>query len=116
MLLCTAAAEKMNEDLPEMILAGMTLREKAAQMIIASFRTWKELPENKDGSQEEPPAVKITELNDEIRAMLTRDRFGGILLFGKNFADAEQTLHFIADMQTANQAGGQTACQHPGTV
>jgi beta-N-acetylhexosaminidase len=38
--------------------------------------------------------------------MLARNHFGGVLLFGENFADAEQTLWLVADMQTANQAGG----------
>lgn len=38
--------------------------------------------------------------------MLARNHFSGVLLFGENFADAEQTLRLVADMQTANQAGG----------
>ena len=66
-----AFAEDNGGDALESILSGMTLREKAAQMMIASFRTWKEVPETEEAEQpaEEPPAVKITELNDEIRDM-----------------------------------------------
>ena len=103
-----AFAEDNGGDALESILSGMTLREKAAQMMIASFRTWKEVPETEDAEQpaEEPPAVKITELNDEIREMIARDRFGGILLFGENFEDPEQTLRLVADLQTVNQQGG----------
>ena len=76
--------------------------------MIASFRVWKEVPETEDEvqPQQEPPAVNITELNDEIRDMLGRDHFGGVLLFGENFVDAEQTLRLTADMQNANKSGG----------
>ena len=103
-----AFAEDNGGDALESILSGMTLREKAAQMMIASFRTWKEVPETEEAEQpaEEPPAVKITELNDEIREMIARDHFGGILLFGENFEDPEQTLRLVADLQTVNQQGG----------
>lgn len=93
---------------PESILSRMTLREKAAQMMIASFRVWQEVPETEDGEQpaEEAPKTKITELNDEIREMIARDHFGGILLFGENFTDPEQTLRLVSDMQTVNRDGG----------
>ena len=101
-----AAAETQSNKTPESILSGMTLREKAAQMMLPSFRIWKEVPETEEETQEEIPSVNITELNDEIREMLARDHFGGVLLFGENFADAEQTLRLVAEMQTANQAGG----------
>ena len=103
-----AFAEDDGRDTPENILSGMTLREKVAQMMIASFRTWKEVPETENGEApaEEPPALKITELNDEIREMIARDRFGGILLFGENFTDPEQTLRLVEDLQTTNQKAG----------
>ena len=38
--------------------------------------------------------------------MLSRNHFGGILLYGQNFVDAEQTLRLISDYQTTNQTGG----------
>lgn len=65
--------------------------------MLPAFRTWKE---------GDADAVKVTELNEEIRAMLAREHFGGVLLFGENFSNAEQTLRLIADMQEANQAAG----------
>ena len=102
-----AAAENADRVSPETILAAMTLRDKVTQMMIASFRIWKEVPETEDAEQpaEEPPAVNITELNDEIREMLSRDHFGGVLLFAENFRDAEQTLRLLSDLQTSNKAG-----------
>ncbi len=108
-------AENAENDLPEVLLSRMTLRDKVTQMMIASFRVWKEVPpegeepaaeESAEEPAEEPPAENITQLNDPIREMLGRDHFGGILLFAENFADAEQTLRLISELQSANQAQG----------
>ena len=101
---CCAAAEDNGEDGPETMLSRMTLRDKVSQMMIASFRIWKEMPETEGA--EETPAVNMTELNDEVREMVARDHFGGILLFSENFANAEQTLRLISDLQITNQSGG----------
>ncbi len=97
--LCGSGAAGAQGKTPEEILAGMTVREKTAQMMLASFRVWKEDAEDAQGTN-------ITELNDEIRDMLARDRFGGVLLFGENFTDAEQALRLVSDMQEANRRGG----------
>lgn len=104
----SAILEKQRQDPLEKQVSGMKLEDKVAQMMIASFRVWKEVPETEDEeqAQEEPPAVNITELNDEIRDMLSRDHFGGVLLFDENFRDAEQTLRLTADLQNANRNGG----------
>ncbi len=103
-----APAEDRRDNNTETILAGMTLREKVSQMMIASFRVWQELPETEtaEDTAEEPPKTNITELNDEIRDMQARNHFGGILLFGENFTDAEQTLRLVSDLQTSNRNGG----------
>lgn len=104
----SAILQKQRQDPLEKQLSDMKLEDKVAQMMIASFRVWKEVPETEDEeqTQEEPPAVNITELNDEIRDMLSRDHFGGVLLFYENFRDAEQTLRLTADLQNANRDGG----------
>ena len=104
----SAFTEEDVDDTPEGMLSAMTLREKVTQMMIASFRVWQEVPETEDGEQpaEEPPKTKITELNDEIREMVAREHFGGILLFGENFTDPVQTLKLVSDLQTTNRNGG----------
>ena len=100
-------AEKAEADTPEKILSGMTLRDKVAQMMIASFRVWQEVPAEGEAEPEtEPPKVNITELNEPIREMLGRNHFGGILLFGENFVDPEQTIRLVSDLKTTNRAGG----------
>ena len=108
MVLSAAAfAESAQGDALEAILSGMTLRDKVTQMMIASFRVWQEVPpEGEEPPEEEPPKVNITELNDAIRDMVSQNHFGGILLYGQNIVDAEQTLRLIADFQATNQAGG----------
>ena len=90
----------------ESILAGMTLEQKVGQMMIVSFRTWKEVPVEEAEGAEEPEAVNITELNDEIRACLHDYQFGATLVFAENCRDAGQMLRLIADIQAENQAGG----------
>lgn len=113
----TSLAENAENDALEEILSGMTLRDKVAQMMIAAFRVWKEVPpEGGEQPAEEPPKVNITELNDEIREMVSRNHFGGILLYSENFEDAEQTLRLISDYQATNLLVGQSACGPAGLL
>ena len=57
-----ALAEENSDDVLETMLSNMTLREKVAQMMIASFRVWQKVPETADGEQpaEEAPKTNIT--------------------------------------------------------
>ena len=103
------------------ILAGMTLEEKVGQMMVAAFRIWKEVPPEGAESAEEPEAINITELNDEIRACLRDYHFGGVVLYAENCRDAEQVLRLVSQLQTENRAGGGlpllvAADQEGGTV
>lgn len=92
------------------ILSGMTLEEKVGQMMLISFRIWKEVPEAAvptiENPEEEIPEINITELNDEIRACLHDYHFGGTLLFAQNCRDAEQVLRLVSDIQAENLKGG----------
>ena len=94
----------------EEILSNMTLEEKVCQMMLVSFRVWKEVPEADDLTVENPeediPETDVTELNDEIRDCLRTHPFGGTVLFAQNCRDGEQVLRLVADMQAENQAGG----------
>ena len=101
---CETAGAGAYDDEIEAILSGMTLEQKVGQMMVVSFRVWKEVP--KDEGAEEPEAVKVTELNDAIRACLHDYHFGGTLLFAENCQDAEQVLRLVADLQAENLAGG----------
>ena len=59
------AAEKPESDPAEAILSSMTLRDKAAQMMIASFRIWKEAPETEDGAQAQEETQAQLDAQDE---------------------------------------------------
>ena len=88
--------ESGQRDVVTELLDQMTLEEKVGQMMIPSFRIWQ------DGEEK----VNVTELNDEIRACIKKNHFGGTLLFAENFKDAEQTLRLVMDIQATNQEGG----------
>ena len=108
-LLVPAALGETNGDDIEAMISSMTLEEKVGQMMVVSFRAWKELPEEEpeEGEDaEEPEAVNITELNDPIRECLANYHFGGTVLFAENCQDAEQVERLVADLQTTNQASG----------
>ena len=114
MLLPTAAlGETSAGDGIEKILSGMTLEEKVGQMMMPSFRIWKEIPEagsapnaTVENADEQIPAVNITELNDDIRACIADYHFGGTAFYAENCRDAEQVLRLVADIQSANRASG----------
>ncbi|MBR2764500.1 MAG: penicillin binding protein PBP4B, partial [Blautia sp.] len=84
----------------EEIIAGMTLREKAGQMIIADFDTWKQV--SVDGGAVNVP---VTTLPEEVKAAIARNHFGGIILMRTNCPESEQTLRLVNEMQAANLAG-----------
>jgi len=78
---------------PEEMLAVMSLRDKIGQMVMPAFRTWEDGEDKAD----------VTALNDEIRAAISKNRFGGIILFAENCAENVRTLEFVSELQTANQ-------------
>ena len=82
------------------ILAGMTLRDRLAQMMFFCPRTWKE------DADSDAPAENIHALNDYTRQYIADHRFGGILLFSENCGDAEQLVRLVADMQQATLESG----------
>ena len=97
--------EPGNYDADEMI-SQMSLEEKIDQMMLVSYRTWKEVPEAAAEAGDDIPATNITELNDEIRGALREHHYGGVLLFGENCKDVNQTLSLVSDMQQTNLSGG----------
>ena len=107
-------SEQTDDMIPQMdidkIIDEMTLRDKVEQMMLVSYRVWKEVPETDEESDKdsarEIPGVNVTELNDEIRDDLKGHKYGGVLLFGENFKDAAQTVSLVSDIQSTNQAGG----------
>ena len=99
---CAAAkAEAPAADPIGEIIAGMSLQEKVGQLVIADFRSWNDHPED-----EASEPVPVTELREEIRDMIRRDYFGGIILFAENCGENEQMMKLINEMQGANLDSG----------
>ena len=82
------------------IVAGMTLDEKISQMIIPAIRSW-------DGTN-------VTDLSavPELSAALRAHQYGGVILFGQNVVDTEQTARLVSDLQ-ANNAQIQASANIP---
>lgn len=71
----------------------MTLEQKISQLMIPAFRFWME-----DGVRR-----PVHELNGEMRALLERHRFGGVILFDTNIDNVRQTAELIASIREANE-------------
>ena len=80
--------KSMDEQIREEI-AEMTVEQKLAQMMIVAFRS--------DAANSETP----TELSPAYSEIMEKYGFGGVILFGGNIADTEQTVKLIRDCQTA---------------
>lgn len=96
----SASAGDAAQDRVQTIIDGMTLQEKAGQMIIADFRNWNEDPQN-----EESEAVPVTVLPEEVEEAIRRDHFGGVILFAENCTENESVIRLVRQMQTANLEG-----------
>ena len=88
--LCAQAEAPTEAARIEEILAGMSLEDKIAQMIMPALRTW-------DGE-------KVTSLTDApaLAEALGRHPYGGVILFGQNIVDAGQTVRLVSDLQANN--------------
>lgn len=87
------------------IVAGMSLRDKIAQLLFMDFRKWMTL-----GGEEiitkflEDPAYNgepVTQLNAEISKMLTEYHFGGVILFSDNLMNTADSVRLVREMQRA---------------
>ena len=75
----------------ETIVSRMSTDEKIGQILMPSFRIWRDYPEEE--------AQNVTVLNDEIRAMIGDYHLGGVDLFAENSVDISQLVYLTYDMQ-----------------
>ena len=104
-LLCTAmilvscgtnhSASKGAED----VISHMSLDEKLSQMIIPAIRTWND--------------IEVTDLDEapELVEALRKHQYGGIILFGQNIKDTEQTARLVSGLQQ-NNLGNESVSEH----
>ena len=72
------------------ILDTMSTEQKIAQMIMPAIRTWDE--------------EDVTDLSavPALAEALRRHQYGGIILFGANVKNSDQTVRLISDLQSNN--------------
>ena len=93
---CSAGAFAENQSepgTPEDMLARMTTEEKVAQMIMPSFEGY---------TDENGVEQSLTEIRPEVAETLKKHGFAGVIYFGKNMTDTEQSLRLVDAMQAAN--------------
>ena len=88
---CGAQGESKNNEIEETI-AGMSTEQKLAQMMVVAFRS---------DSHNTKTATEVSPAYEEI---LKKYDFGGVIMFGGNIENAEQTVTMIRDCQTAAMA------------
>jgi beta-N-acetylhexosaminidase len=79
------AASPTPEEQAASIVQNMTLEEKIGQMFMPDFRNW-------NGSG-------FTVYNDEVGSIVKQYHLGGIILFGPNVVDTEQTVRLADGLQ-----------------
>ena len=72
-----------DDAVPEAILAGMTTKEKVAQMIMPAFRWY---PDENGEKQ------NVTELPADVAAILEKHGFAGVTLFAQNTGDTAKAV------------------------
>lgn len=86
-----AATIVKNKSSVETILDNMTVEQKITQMLMPDFRNW-----TIDGSQK-----AVTEMNEDIKNILQKYEFGGVIFFAENVKETEQTAKLSYQFQTA---------------
>lgn len=76
----------------ESLLAGMTLEQKIAQMLMPTMQTW---------TGANGKTSYVTSLNPTLEKAIKTYGFGGIILFAENAAGTAQTAELISDLQNA---------------
>ncbi|MBR5341719.1 MAG: hypothetical protein IK151_07325 [Erysipelotrichaceae bacterium] len=80
------------------LINKMPLRDKLAQMMVPSFRYYKE--------NEEAEEYPVSELTDYIKEYLSEDHYGSFTLYTENCSDPKKTLEFVYGIQQLNKESG----------
>lgn len=86
------------EDRVQSIMDGMTLDEKITQCFQVEFRQWKQEGEDK--------VSDLTVMNDEVREMVKKYKFGSLILFANNVKTTEDTYTLTHEFQKAATEDG----------
>lgn len=79
----------------------MTLDEKLGQMLCLSFKNWGEKAKVIDDAKDIADFMPITEINGDIKDIISRYHIGGVVLFAPNLVNPEQSVKLVKDLQNA---------------
>lgn len=96
---CVANASAVN-------VSEMSLDEKLGQMVCLSFRFWNSENEKYSDDTAKTVTTPVTEINDDIKSIISKYHIGSVLLFGQNFVDKEQSKKLVKDLQFASVKSG----------
>lgn len=94
-------------------LEDMTIESKIGQMMCLEFRFWND----KDLNQTEEVGINVkdsatsmqrpvTEINDQIKEIISKYHIGNVILFSQNFKNREQSKKLINDLQKSAKESG----------
>ena len=86
------------------LMAEMSDEEKIGQVILMDFRNWITQEETKASTEPEPKA--LTELNDEVRQIISDYHLGNIILFGENCSDTKLVTKLTYELQQTAAENG----------
>ncbi len=111
MTACAGSPEESETDMNDQnsptdtILNSMTTEEKIGQMLIPALRVWTEAD----------VTANVTELSETQKEIFRKHHFGGVILFGENISDEQQTRELISEIQKTNIEGGSKSGLFIGT-
>ncbi len=88
---------------------------KIGQMMCLDFRFWSSKSNNKSDEEptqivtehkQEESRIPVTEINDEIKEIISKYHIGGVILFSQNFQNKNQAKKLISDLQKAAKDSG----------
>lgn len=86
------------------LLATLSMDQRVAQLIMPAVRTWEGVPAT--------DLASMPQLAEALRA----HQYGGIILFGSNIVDTEQTVRLVHDLQANNEDAAQDGASIPYLV
>lgn len=87
----TPTPTESTEDKIHDLVSSMDLQTKIEQMLMIDIRTYDD--------------NNFTEMNDEVKQLLTDHHFGGVILFAENFDNNQQVINLTQSMQEATISG-----------
>ncbi len=88
------------------LIAGMTLKQKAAQLLMPTPEGLLGVLGSDDGAADSYGGDGVTAVGEDLKQVLAQYPVGGFAIFGNNIVGADQTRTLLADLGSATKAVG----------